>query len=154
MHSQLVNKVVIFLLMKERRVYFYFVCQGIFPERLHHVKETFQPFHAAAEFNAVCFFPWAQKHISECNNPALKGYCLPTLKTKILYVAAQASCRNLALKCSLQEVLVFHHITKKNAVKFLASLLVPTKFKAGWILGVPVSKSWGALRRCYFYFRH
>lgn len=57
MHSQLVNKVVIFLLMKERRVYFYFVCQGIFPERLHHVKETFQPFHAAAEFNAVCFFP-------------------------------------------------------------------------------------------------
>lgn len=137
---------VIFLLMKEGRGYFYFVCQVGFPERLHHVKETFQPFHAAAEFNSVCFFPWGQKHISECNNLALKGYCLPALKTKILYIAVQASCHNLALKCSLQEVLVFYHITEQKDANFFASLQVPTKFKVDWILGAPTFKSWGPLR--------
>jgi len=129
----------IFLLMKERRGYFYFVCQVRLPETLHHVKETFQSFHVASEFNAVCFFSWGQ---NECNNPALKGYCPPTLKTEIVYIATQVSCHKLALKCSLQEVLVFHHITEQNTAEFLASLLVFAKFKMGWILGVPIYKSW------------
>lgn len=133
------------MLIKESRGYFNFVCQVRFPERLYNVKETFQPFHAAAEFNTVCCFPWGQKHISECNNPALKGYCLPTLRSKILCRDAQVSCHSLALKCLLQEVLVFHHISEQNTVEFLASLLVPTKFKIGWILGVSVSKSQGVL---------
>lgn len=33
-----------------------FLCQVRFPERLHHVKQTFQLFHTAAEFDVV-FWP-------------------------------------------------------------------------------------------------
>lgn len=35
---------------------FMFLCQIRFPERLHHVKQTFQLFHTAAEFDVV-FWP-------------------------------------------------------------------------------------------------
>lgn len=96
-----------------RRGYFCFVFWGLLPQtpinhqRLHPVKETFQPFHAAAEFNAMCFFPWAQKHISACNNLALKSYCLPSLKTKVFCIVAQSVCQNLSLKCSFQKVFCF-----------------------------------------------